>query len=184
MTGTLFTTIPFCPPKIFRSIFSWFAPLPLFSPQDWLPLVLQDIQWVEGRADLRSPGRCRLWAGYCGFSGAGPASSLQLSVKTERYGEAEMSEAASPQALSWGSSFYDSCAQANTNTGITHFIYLGLENSTHKHTGSSHCSVAGLAGRKQEVKSCLGFGRYIYIYIYPSYWIILLKKIFNVALSR
>lgn len=69
------------------------------------------------------------------FSGAGPASSQQLSVKTGRYREAEMSEADSPQVLSWGRSFYDSRAQANTNTGITHFIYLGLQNSTHKHAG-------------------------------------------------
>lgn len=60
-----------------------------------------------------------------------------------------MRETDSPQALSCGSSFYDSGAQANTNAGISHFIYLGLEDSTHKHTGSSHWSVAGLTGGKQ-----------------------------------
>lgn len=67
LRATLARALPFCPPKIFPSIFSWFAPLPLFSPQDWLPLVLQDIQWVEGRAGVCSTGKCRLWAGNCGF---------------------------------------------------------------------------------------------------------------------
>lgn len=67
LRATLTRTLPSYPPSIFPSIFSWFAPLPLFSPQDWLPLVLQDIQWVEVRAGVCSTGKCGHWAGYCGF---------------------------------------------------------------------------------------------------------------------
>lgn len=41
------------------------------------------------------------------------------------------------QSTQPGQRFYDSHVHTNTNAGISHFIYLGLKNSTHKHAGSS-----------------------------------------------